>query len=191
MACWRGPFFLENPMLKLCGSLLLCTLLTSTAWSAGGQHTLVSADGGKFELPWSAKWEQVNLAEAGANGVAFQAKGDPLAMQVSITPGPIGDARAQSEDALRLIIGKVIESIAPQAVENPLEPQPLKGGKQAGFQVHATDKAPKPGEYKYVDAIVVAAGDAPLVVTVLSNDSGAADVAQVRAAMADIVYHAP
>ena len=90
-----------------------------------------------------------------------------------------------------MIIGKMIESVAPQAVESSLEPQPLKGGKQTGFHVHATDKAPKPDEYKYVDFVVVAAGDAPLVVTVLSNDSPAGDVAQVRAAMADIVYHAP
>lgn len=176
-------------MLKLCGSLLLCTLLTTVA--VAGTNTLVSPDGGKYELPWSAKWEQVTLAEVGANGVAFQARGDAQAMRVLIAPGPVGDARAQSADALRAIMGKMIESVAPQAVESSLEPQPLKGGKQAGFAVHATDKAPKPDEYKYVDFIVVAAGDAPLVVTVLSNDAGAADVAQVRAAMADIVYHAP
>ncbi|HUQ09655.1 MAG TPA: hypothetical protein VM146_05015 [Steroidobacteraceae bacterium] len=179
-------------MTKLRGSLLVCSLLlAAVALAAGEANTLVSADGGKFELPWSAEWEQATLAEVGATGVAFQVEGDPHAMRVLVAPGPSGDARAQSEEALRAVIGKMIESVAAQAVESALEPRPLTGGKQKGFFVHATDKAPKPEEYQYVDFIVVAAGDAPLIVTVLSNDPGAKHVAQVRAAMADIVYHAP
>jgi hypothetical protein len=186
------PFLLEKTMTKLRGSLLACCLLLATAALAAGEaNTLVSVDGGKYELSWSAEWEQAALDEVGATGIAFQPKGDPHSMRVLISPGPGGDARAQSDEALRAFIGKMIESVAPQAVERKLEPQPLTGGRQKGYFVHATDKAPKPDEYKYVDFVVVAAGDAPLIVTILSNDSGVQQVAQVRAAMADIVYHAP
>jgi hypothetical protein len=186
------PFYLEISMSSLRGSLLIGAILVASAALGADEHrALVSRDGGRFELAWSKNWTQLKDGEVTGSGVAFEVQGNPQAMRVLLTPGPVREPDALSEAGLRFFIGKMIESLAPQAVESPLEAQPLTGGRQPGFFVHATDKAPKPGEYKYVNAIVVAAGDAPVIVTVLFNDAGAKDAALVRAAMANLSYKSP
>lgn len=162
--------------------------LAVSAVGAEANHTLLSKSGGRFQLPWSDTWVEYSGAEVSPISVAFDKRGDPLAMRVLLSAVPTNkDPRAISEEGLRFFIGKSIEKLQPQAVEAKLEAQPL-GGPRPGFFVRATDKAPKPGEYKYVESVVVAAGEVPVLATILFNDSGEKDATKARESLAHLEY---
>jgi hypothetical protein len=174
------------------GSLFAGLLILAASVSgADGNQTLLSKSGGKFQLPWSGNWSEVTGADVPPIAVAFETKGDPLAMRVSLVAVPTqNDPRAVSEEGLRYFIGKAIEDLQPQAVEHKLEAQPLAGPRK-GFFVRATDKAPKPGEYKYVESVIVAVGEVPVFATILFNDAGAADATKARESLGRLDYTGP
>jgi hypothetical protein len=163
-------------------------ILAASVAAADGAHTLLSKSGGRFQLPWSGNWSEVAGTDVPPIAVAFETKGDPLAMRVTLVAVPTQkDPRAVSEEGLRYFIGKAIEDLQPQAVEPNLEAQPLAGPNK-GYFVRATDKAPKPGEYRYVESVVVAAGEAPVFATILFNDAGATDAVKVRESLGHLVF---
>ena len=76
---------------------------------------------------------------------------------------------------MRHVMDESVKQFQPQSVEKELVPKPFKNGDTRGYKVCATDRAPKPDEYKYVCQGVAVAGDLAVIFTVLYNDSGKAD----------------
>ncbi len=77
-----------------------------------------------------------------------------------------------SAPKLRSIVEKSKTAIAQQAVEKDIEVKPL-GGKNTGYYFVATDKAPKPDEYKYLIQGAASIGELLTTFTILSNDKNA------------------
>lgn len=179
---------------------LLLTVLGATlamAADAAGpaapalRQTLVAKNGVRVDLPWSKNWEVRTQADIPDNTVSFTSKTDPSGFAVLVTPVPEQKGELATDKGMREITNRTIAALASQSVENPLVAQPLVGGSLRGYYVHATDKAPKPGEFKYLETVILGFEDVPVMATILFSDSGEQDAAQARAALANLKLTLP
>jgi len=74
------------------------------------------------------------------------------------------------EAGIRSEVATLAKQIAAHSVEGVLPLQELKGVEGRGFYFSATDRAPGPGEYKYLTQGIVRVGEISLAFTVLTND---------------------
>jgi hypothetical protein len=74
------------------------------------------------------------------------------------------------EVTLRSEVAKLAKSAETHSVEPTLAVQEIKGMTGRGFYFVATDRAPSPGEYKYLTQGTIRVGDIALAFTILTND---------------------
>jgi len=72
-------------------------------------------------------------------------------------------------ELLRTIVAANAESMKAQSVEKELPLQELKSDNVHGYYFHATDPAPKPGEWTYMTQGMAMVGKTPVGFTILSN----------------------
>jgi hypothetical protein len=98
--------------------------------------------------------------------------GAPFVVLITAVWSPGGgvpdDAKIKSTAA---IAAKSAES---QSVEGSLPLQNLVGASGRGYYFRATDRAPKPGEWKYLTQGMIRTGGIALTFTILTNDGQAA-----------------
>jgi len=99
------------------------------------------------------------------------ASGDQF--QVLITPIWLArkDVPLPSGEAIRQQVQRGVESAKSQAVEETLKVMELQGSSGSGYYFSATDKAPKPGEYKFMTQGILLVGELIVTFTILTNDS--------------------
>jgi hypothetical protein len=78
--------------------------------------------------------------------------------------------KISDEATIRSEVATAAKKAASQFVEGALPLQELKGTEGRGFYFSATDRAPGPGEYKYLTQGIVRVGEIALAFTVLTND---------------------
>jgi len=91
---------------------------------------------------------------------------------VLITPlagTPAGPALSD-ENKLRAIVTAAARSALSQSVEMTIPVHDLTGPEAHGFYFFATDRAPKPGEWKYLTQGMININGAPFAFTILTND---------------------
>ena len=72
------------------------------------------------------------------------------------------------------IVAKAAAAAAPESVEGKLSIVTMGGGQGPGYYFDATDRAPKPGEFKYMTQGAVAVGNLVCTFTILTNDKESA-----------------
>jgi hypothetical protein len=89
-----------------------------------------------------------------------------------ITPGwPIAPGMPlPGLDFIRDRVAAAAREAEQQSVEKSIAVKALDGSSNHGYYFHATDRAPKPGEFKYMDQGVVQVGGVNLAFTILTND---------------------
>jgi hypothetical protein len=127
-----------------------------------GQLTL------KFPATWDSKVEQ-----SGNNPptIGFKPKTDNN-FNVLLTPGwPIDPSKdVSSPDKVRDLVEKVGAASLPQAVEKKLTIKEFGAdGKTGYYFAPLTDKAPNPGEFKYMSQGMIKEGNLILIFTLLTN----------------------
>jgi hypothetical protein len=155
--------------------------VTAYAQMAPGaaEHRYQLADRGVLLLAVPGDWkEQVSRPDPKAPPtIAYGAQaGQPF--EVQVTPSWIAapNAPKPTPDDIKRSVAKAAEELKGQAVEKSFDPIELKGPSARGYYVKATDRAPKPGEYKYVTQGMVALGEIGVTFTILTNDGQAAIV---------------
>ena len=115
---------------------------------------------------------------------------DGKAFKIAVTPlYPHGIGMAQPTLAdMRKSVEMAVEEARKQAVEKELPIHELKGPSVNGYYFSATDKAPKPGEYKYMTQGFFLAGGLAPTFTILTND-GSENVAAEALAMLRNAVH--
>ena len=91
---------------------------------------------------------------------------------VLITPllgTPVGVAMSD-DDRLRAIVTSAARNALAQSVEMTIPVHDLTGPSVHGFYFFATDRAPKPGEWKYLTQGMINIDGAPFAFTILTND---------------------
>ena len=128
-----------------------------------GERTLV------VSVP--AGWvDEVKEVRPGTSTISWSTgPGKPVQVLVTpYTPGP--GLPPLTKELVRENTSRDIEGIKAQAVEKEIPIVEFKGKGGLGYYFEATDKAPKPGEFKYLRQGTLMVGDNRLLVfTILTN----------------------
>ena len=92
--------------------------------------------------------------------------------EILITPiWPVGsDMPPPNAERIKAQVEKTAEHAKSQAVERDINVMEIKGASGVGYYFTATDRAPKPGEYKHMAQGMLLIGDIALAFTILTND---------------------
>ncbi len=134
---------------------------------------LPSPGGGTLVMVVPDGWRQ-NSKPAKTPTMAFRPPADEafLVLVSNFLPrtGP------KTPAALRKLMDAMVAEARPKAVEANLSVQELRGAVVQGLYFSATDKAPKPGEYRYITQGAMLVKGMPAVFTILTNDDSKAAV---------------
>ena len=108
-------------------------------------------------------------------------------LMTPIWPAKEGIPSASAE-AIRQQVQQAAEHARSQAVEKTLEVLELKGLSGLGYYFSATDRAPKPGEYKYMTQGILKVSGLTVTFTILTNE-GQDQVVQEALAMMKTAVH--
>jgi hypothetical protein len=143
-------------------------------------------DHGQFVIPVPADWKgQVNQpANRMPPTVTFTpASGKPFHVLMTTIWPAAKDGQPQSRDQLRATVQRGVDGAKTQAVEKELRVVEFQGRTGPGFYFSATDRAPKPDEYKFLTQGVLRVGELSVTFTILTNDGQEAIVKQALDAL--------
>ena len=152
----------------------LFSLLAVPAW--GGDVRIPIASGGALVVTVPEGWQQRSEAGPVPTLSLTPAKGSAFHVLVSPLVTTDGRMAPASREALRELVASGAEQARPQAVETSLPLHELASPTVQGTYFSATDRAPKPGEYKYLTQGAAAVQGLPVTFTILSNGNAEAAV---------------
>ncbi|HVP80380.1 MAG TPA: hypothetical protein VMV04_21055 [Thermodesulfobacteriota bacterium] len=95
------------------------------------------------------------------------AKGNDFQVMIAVTWGKTGDQDFNSKEKVRAYVENHGRQFLPNAAEGKIVLQEIKGGSNAGYYFSITDKAPNPGEYRYMSRGSISVGNLLLNFTIL------------------------
>jgi hypothetical protein len=101
---------------------------------------------------------------------------------------PMGAAMAD-ENKLRSIVALIGKNALSQAVQMSIPVQDLTGLHVHGFYIFATDRAPKPNEWKYLTQGMINIDGAPFAFSILTNDGQEAVAKAAMESIRNASYH--
>lgn len=105
--------------------------------------------------------------------ISFGAQsGGSFVVLVTVVSGPAGGG-GLDDAKIKSMVASAAKSAEAQSVEGSLALQNLVGTSGRGYYFRATDRAPKPGEWKYLTQGILRTGSLTLAFTVLTNDGQA------------------
>jgi hypothetical protein len=133
----------------------------------GEKKAFALPDNSKLELAIPAGWKdelkEKSLALSPREGAPFQVVITPVARQ---KPGGSADTAIQ----MRLNVQQAADKVKPSALEQYLVVEELKGAPAPGYYFSATDREPKPGEFKHLTQGMLLVGDVVVAFSILTND---------------------
>lgn len=172
-----------KPSLRIIGISLL--LAAAVSWAEKPDPApplkLFTLGGASFSLNLDPDWKVTDPAPDQPDAVLFNTA-DPLGMSTRISVGRV-PANADTDEFRAWVLDQSTKEFLQQSVEKELVVEPMGKGNVRGARVCATDRAPKPGEYKYICQGVFTHEGAALIFTMLYNDSGKDDAKQALAAL--------
>jgi hypothetical protein len=85
-------------------------------------------------------------------------------------PDPHAASGFGTPKSIRAIVAKAAHAAEPESVEGNLGIVTMGGGRGPGYYFDATDRAPKPGEFKYMTQGAIATGGVVCTFTILTSD---------------------
>ena len=163
------------------GCLLLSLATAATAIAADGEKKAFALpDNSKLELTIPAGWKdelkalQGSKANQGSTPAAVAlTPRDGAPFEVLVTPvarqrqGGSADTAIQMRDSVQ----RSADKIKPSAMEHYLPVEHLTGAPGPGYYFSATDREPKPGEFKYLTQGMLLVGDVVVSFSILTNDA--------------------
>jgi hypothetical protein len=140
-------------------------------------------------LPVPDSWkEEIRSAQAGGPSSLYFSPQNGTAFAVAVTPivAMRDGANIPDADTIRSLVSAAAQRAAPRAVEKPLAIQVLMGPSCKGYYFFATDRAPPPGEWKYLTEGIVRVGAIDVGFDILTNDGQEA----VAKAALNMIRHA-
>jgi hypothetical protein len=146
------------------GSAAAPAVLAPREFALAGHGVLVLA----VPEAWTAELE--SAPDRGPPTVRLRPRAGPRFEILVTALWPAGSATLPDEAMLRAEVAAAATAAAPQSVERRLPIEALAGTAVRGFYFSATDRAPAPGEYKYLTQGMALTGQVVLAFTVLTND---------------------
>jgi hypothetical protein len=156
--------------------MLAMTLCKSvSADDAGAQRMYPMRGHGTLVLQLPSGWkDQIRQAPGAASQEIMLSGFEGTSFVVMITPifaTPATAADFGTPKSIHAMVEKAAQAAAPRSVEGELGIVTIGGGQGPGYYFDATDRAPKPGEFKYMTQGAVGVGEMVCVFTILSDDA--------------------
>ena len=146
----------------------------------GEKKAFALPDNSKLELTIPPGWKdelKANQAAKGNKGPATSTvaltprEGAPF--QVSVTPVARQKPGASVDTAIKMrhSVQQGADKVKPSATEQYLPVEPLTGAPGPGYYFSATDREPKPSEFKYLTQGMLLVGDVVVGFSILTNDA--------------------
>ena len=154
--------------------LLLSFLTAATASAADGEKKAFPLpDKSSLELTIPAQWKEelkANKGSAPASILLTPREGAPF--EVFVTPVTRQKPGASADTAIQMRHGvqQAADKVKPSAAEPVLSVEELTGAPGPGYYFSATDREPKPSEFKYLTQGMLLVGDLVVSFAVLTND---------------------
>jgi hypothetical protein len=154
--------------------LLLSLATAATAAGADGEKKAFALpDNSKLELTIPPGWKDELKEKQGSAPAAIALtprEGAPF--QVVVTPVARQKSGGSADTAIRMRhnVQQAADKIKPSAVEQYLPVEELTGAPGPGYYFSATDREPKPGEFKYLTQGMLLVGDVVVAFSILTND---------------------
>jgi len=160
---------MADDMQSACAALAICLAAATTGLAAEGEKKAFALpDNSKLELAIPAGWKdelkEKAIALAPRDGAPFRVVITPIARQ---RPG----ASADTAIKMRHSVQQAADKVKPSALEEYLAVEPLTGAPGPGYYFSATDREPKPGEFKYLTQGMLLVGDVVVSFGILTNDA--------------------
>ena len=126
-----------------------------------------------LELSIPAGWQdEVKEGESGTPPTIFLTPREGPRFQLLVTPiwRPRPEVPVASAEQIRQSVQRAADQVKPQAAESFLPVQELTGAKGPGYYFSATDKAPKPDQFKYLTQGMLLVGELAVTFSILTND---------------------
>jgi len=155
-------------------TLVVAFLGPSIVFSAGpkGVRKYPIPDRGMLELNVPNSWRdkvhkpQENLP---STIIFTPASGNDFEVLITVVWSKKGEPGFNSPDRVRALLEKDGKRILPKTVETKIVLQELKGVHNTGYYFSVTDKAPDPGEYRYMTQGKIGVGNLFLSFTLLNR----------------------
>ena len=125
---------------------------------------------GTLELSVPTPWkdEVHKPQEKMAPTIIFNpAKGNDFQVLITVLWGKLGDQDFNGQEKVRAFVEKDGQNLLPNAAEPKIVLQELKGVDNSGYYYFLTDKAPNPGEFRYMTRGAIGVGNLFLNFTIL------------------------
>jgi hypothetical protein len=159
--------------LTSCLSLLLAFVSAAGIAADGAAKRYPLPDKTSLEVSVPPGWkDEVREGDRGLPPTIVFTPGEGAAFQVLLTPiwRPRPDVPMPTAEQIRDSVQRVADQVKSQAAEPYLAVLELPGAKGPGYYFSATDKAPPPGEFKYLTQGMLLVGELALSFTILTND---------------------
>ncbi|HUL31095.1 MAG TPA: hypothetical protein VLZ03_11640 [Thermodesulfobacteriota bacterium] len=159
-------------IVKMAFVTILGMLFTGAASAAGPKaiKKYPIPEHGTLELNVPASWKakmhhpQENMPPT----IIFDpAKGNDFQVMIAVMLGKTGDKDFNSKEKVQTYVEKLGQELLPNAVETKVESHEIKGTTNVGYYFSVTDKAPNPGEYRYMTRGAIGVGNLLLSFTIL------------------------
>jgi hypothetical protein len=168
-------------VLRYLGFALLSSATATAPMAAEGEKKAFSLpDKSSLELAIPAGWQdelKANQATKGRQGPAADTivlkprNGAPFEVFVTPVAGQKPGASADTAIKMRDSVQKSADKVKSSAAEPYLPVEHLTGAPGPGYYFSATDREPKPGEFKYLNQGMLLVGDVILSFSILTNDA--------------------
>jgi hypothetical protein len=176
--------------LVLSFAIVVTTPLASAEEAAVRSYPL--AEHGTFQVKVPESWRD-SVAQPGSGlppTITFAPKaGAPFKVLVSPLWSAQPDVKTATADELKAKARRAADGAAQQAVEKTIEVKLLKGPTNIGYYFAATDRAPKPGEFKSLNQGIIAVKDLLVTFTILTNDGQDAVVTAALSMLSEAEKH--
>ena len=151
------------------------------AASAFAGETQIPVSGwGTLSLAVPDGWrQQLEKRQATTTATFTPDAGNGFTVMVSPLPFVQGSSAPVTQDSVRRYVAASAEQAKAQSVESSIPLRSFPAGAAFGSYFSATDRAPKPGEYKYMTQGLIAIEGQPVAFTILTNGDAQAIVEPV------------
>jgi len=137
-------------------------------------------------MSWDSGWTVEDATPDAPDTIKFQTA-DRQKMSVLLSAGQV-PADSDADEFRAAVMDKSSKEFLQQSVEKELKVEPFGSGDVHGSRVCATDRAPKPNEYKYICQGIVTYRGSAVIFTMLYNDSGKADADKALKALEGLQF---
>jgi hypothetical protein len=169
--------------LRASGFALILFGAAFVSQAAAPELKVLNLGNAAISIAWDPAWQVSDPGpDAPPNSAQFQAA-NPHDMLAMITAEARPSADADVEGFMRHVMEATVKEFQPGSVEKELVPKPFTNGDVHGYRVCATDRAPKPEEYKYVCQGIATNGELAVIFTILYNEAGKPQAEKASAAL--------